>query len=178
MNWVAILLLVIHIIACSGLILIVLLQAGKGAALGAAFGGGSSQTLFGAQSATLIGKATWVLAGLFMCTSLLLATISPWGRTGTHSESNILQEEPIASPPLGEESQSTLPETGAVPAGLPAESGQVQKSDSAKMTIELPVESPTQPESEAAAVVPDTPTAAPDEPAPATGTPETEAEQH
>ena len=170
MNWVGVLLLVIHVIACSGLVLIVLLQAGKGASLGAAFGGGSGQTLFGTQSATLIGKATWVLAATFMCTSLLLAMISPWEKSGTRSESKILQEEPIASPPLGEENRSALPETSSVPMDFSGETGQVQKEDAATMNIELPIEGSIQPESEA-------PVAAPDVSAPAAGAPETEAEQ-
>lgn len=111
MNWVGILLLVIHVFACTALILIVLLQAGKGASLGAAFGGGSSQTVFGARSATLIGRITWVLAGLFMLTSLLLTMVSPWGGGRVETGSPILQEEPIAQPPIGESAQPALPVT-------------------------------------------------------------------
>ena len=111
MNWLGILLLIIHIGACSGVILIVLLQAGKGASLGAAFGGGSSQTMFGAQSATFIGRFTWALAGTFMLTSLLLAIISPFGGNGGEGTSAILQEEPIAQAPLGESAQPGLPVT-------------------------------------------------------------------
>jgi preprotein translocase subunit SecG len=42
-------LIIIHIIVCMALIMIVLLQTGKGADMGAAFGGGSSQTLFGSS---------------------------------------------------------------------------------------------------------------------------------
>jgi len=47
----SILLIIIHIIVCIALIMIVLLQTGKGADMGAAFGGGSSQTLFGSTGA-------------------------------------------------------------------------------------------------------------------------------
>jgi preprotein translocase subunit SecG len=43
----SLILIVIHIVVCIALIMIVLLQTGKGADMGAAFGGGSSQTLFG-----------------------------------------------------------------------------------------------------------------------------------
>jgi preprotein translocase subunit SecG len=46
----SILVIVVHIIVCIALILIVLLQTGKGADMGAAFGGGSSQTLFGSTA--------------------------------------------------------------------------------------------------------------------------------
>ncbi|MBW2010519.1 MAG: preprotein translocase subunit SecG, partial [Deltaproteobacteria bacterium] len=45
----SILIVLVHIIVCIALILIVLLQTGKGADMGAAFGGGTSQTLFGAS---------------------------------------------------------------------------------------------------------------------------------
>ncbi len=115
MNIVGILLLAIHIISCTGVILIVLLQAGKGASLGAAFGGGSSQTMFGTGSATFIGRITWVMAGAFMATSLLLTLISPWGDNGAGLGGGVLQEEPIAAPPLGETSAPLAP--GTLPSG-------------------------------------------------------------
>ena len=65
--------LVIHIITCILLVIGVLLQAGKGADLGAVFGGGSSQALFGsAGPADFLNKAIRVLVGIFMVTSLTL----------------------------------------------------------------------------------------------------------
>jgi len=68
---------VIHYIIAIFMIIVILLQAGKGADIGAAFGAGSSQTLFGARGATtLLSKVTTVVALLFLCTSLTLATIS------------------------------------------------------------------------------------------------------
>ncbi|MFO7570113.1 MAG: preprotein translocase subunit SecG [Smithellaceae bacterium] len=64
---------ILHIVACITLILIVLLQAGKGANMGAAFGG-SSQTVFGSSGAgTFLGKMTAAVAVIFMLTSLTLA---------------------------------------------------------------------------------------------------------
>jgi len=73
------LIVLIHIIACLSLIMIVLLQTGKGADMGIAFGGGSSQTLFGTTGAsTFLSKATTVMAIVFMLTSLSLAYI--WGQ--------------------------------------------------------------------------------------------------
>jgi preprotein translocase subunit SecG len=72
-----ILLIIIHVIVCIALIMIVLLQTGKGADMGAAFGGGSSQTLFGSTGAsTFLSKATTGAAIIFMVTSLALAWIS------------------------------------------------------------------------------------------------------
>ena len=73
----SVILIVIHVVVCIALIMIVLLQTGKGADMGAAFGGGSSQTLFGSTGAsTFLTKATTVAAIVFMLTSLWLAYMS------------------------------------------------------------------------------------------------------
>jgi preprotein translocase subunit SecG len=73
----SLILLIIHVIVCIALIMIVLLQTGKGADMGAAFGGGGSQTLFGSTGAsTFLSKATTVAAIVFMLTSLALAYMS------------------------------------------------------------------------------------------------------
>jgi preprotein translocase subunit SecG len=73
----SVLLIFIHVIVCVALIMIVLLQTGKGADMGAAFGGGSSQSLFGSTGAsTFLSKATTVAAVVFMITSLALAYMS------------------------------------------------------------------------------------------------------
>lgn len=70
-------LIVMHVLVSLLLIFIVLIQGGKGAELGAAFGAGSSQTLFGGRgAATFLGKMTTVVAVVFMLTSLLLAIAS------------------------------------------------------------------------------------------------------
>jgi len=74
-----ILLIVIHIFVCLFLIAVVLLQSGKGAEMGAAFGG-SSQTLFGSRgAASFLGKMTTVAAVVFMLTSLILAIVTARG---------------------------------------------------------------------------------------------------
>ncbi|KMY66849.1 preprotein translocase subunit SecG [Desulfocarbo indianensis] len=71
--------LIIHVVACLALILVVLLQAGKGASIGAAFGG-ASQTVFGSAGATpFLAKLTTVVAVLFMLTSLGLAIFANQG---------------------------------------------------------------------------------------------------
>lgn len=63
---------ILHVLACITLILTVLLQAGKGANMGAAFGG-SSQTVFGSGGAgTFLGKLTAAVAIIFMLTSFAL----------------------------------------------------------------------------------------------------------
>lgn len=67
---------IIHIIVCLILMAVVLLQAGKGAEMGAAFGG-SSQTIFGSRgAATFLSKLTVGAAILFMVTSLSLSILS------------------------------------------------------------------------------------------------------
>lgn len=69
------LIIVFHILICITLILIVLLQAGKGADLGAAFGGGSSQTAFGARRGNILTRFTTICAILFMVTSFVLSFV-------------------------------------------------------------------------------------------------------
>jgi preprotein translocase subunit SecG len=74
------LVLVIHVLVCFFLIFIVLLQGGKGAELGAAFGG-SSQTLFGSRgAATFLSKLTTAAAVVFMLTALLLSLAAVKGK--------------------------------------------------------------------------------------------------
>ncbi len=68
------------------LILVVLLQSGKGAGLAAEFGGASSSTdtfLGGRQAATLLTKASWTLGGVFMGLALMLAILSARQRAPT-----------------------------------------------------------------------------------------------
>ncbi len=68
---------VIHVVAVISIIGLVLLQQGKGADAGAAFGGGNSAGLFGASgSANFLSRATAIAAAVFFCTSLALTWIS------------------------------------------------------------------------------------------------------
>ena len=77
-------LLTIHILVCLSLIGIVLIQGGKGAEVGAAFGAGASNTIFGASGGqSFIGKMTAGAAVIFMLTSLALAIF--WGQPGSTS---------------------------------------------------------------------------------------------
>jgi preprotein translocase subunit SecG len=72
------LVIIIHLIACFSLIMIVLLQSGKGQSMGAMFGGGGgSKSLFGSSGAGgFLTKATTTVAVVFMLTSLTLAYVS------------------------------------------------------------------------------------------------------
>ena len=70
-------LVVLHALVCFAIIGIVLLQAGKGADIGSAFGGGGSQAVFGSMGTpTILGKITTAVAILFMITSFSLAKMS------------------------------------------------------------------------------------------------------
>ena len=112
-----------HVIACLFLIAVVLLQQGKGQDLASAFGGGGTQTAFGPRgSATVLSRATTILAGLFMVTSLALSIVRP--RTG-----GVLDQvaEPAAATSPSPAASTAPPPTTApasnanTPASAPAE---------------------------------------------------------
>ncbi|MDE0341855.1 MAG: preprotein translocase subunit SecG [Deltaproteobacteria bacterium] len=70
----------VHILVCLGLIVVVLLQTGKGTDMGAAFGGGSSTTVFGSSGAgNFLTRLTTGMAVVFMLTSLTLGYFSEQG---------------------------------------------------------------------------------------------------
>ncbi|NOZ26219.1 MAG: preprotein translocase subunit SecG [Nitrospirae bacterium] len=99
-------LVIIHIIICLLLIGIVLIQGGKGAELGSAFGGGSSQTIFGGRgAATFMNKLTTGIAIAFMVTSLILTVVSVKQKSVVRS-TVIPEERSLPSAPSGETSQS------------------------------------------------------------------------
>ncbi|MGQ9859570.1 MAG: preprotein translocase subunit SecG [Thermodesulfobacteriota bacterium] len=97
---------ILHVLVCVFLILVVLLQTGKGSDIGAVFGGGGSQALFGsAGPGTFLGKLTAVMAGIFMLTSILIAgnffarPSKPLVEEPISSTQGTAQESPPASPP-------------------------------------------------------------------------------
>lgn len=74
MDWVETLVVVVHVVIAVGLVGLILIQQGKGADAGAAFGGGASQTVFGSQgSGSFLTRATTLLAIVFFVTSFSLA---------------------------------------------------------------------------------------------------------
>jgi preprotein translocase subunit SecG len=92
--------LVIHVLAAIALVALILLQQGKGADMGAAFGSGASATVFGSRgSGSFITRATAILAATFFITSLALAYYSGLAnpqRSGQGVES-VLDRVPAAS---------------------------------------------------------------------------------
>ncbi|HEX4985746.1 MAG TPA: preprotein translocase subunit SecG [Burkholderiales bacterium] len=95
--------LILHVLAALGVIGLVLLQHGKGADMGAAFGSGSAGSLFGSSgSANFLSRTTAVLAGVFFLTSLGLTYVSSHknksdGVMSTHQEAPV---EPAKSVPV------------------------------------------------------------------------------
>jgi len=114
-------LIAVHIIVCFFLILVVLLQTGKGAEMGAAFGG-SAQTMFGSRgTATLLSKLTTASAVIFMITSLVLAIMSA-------KQATIIPDVPAAAAPVGAPPTADQPTGGSgegpVSEGIPASPGE------------------------------------------------------
>jgi preprotein translocase subunit SecG len=95
-------LVVLHLVICMAMIIIVLLQTGKGSEIGAVFGG-SSQALFGPTGGgTFFGKLTTGIAIVFMLTSLILA-----GRSGRLASESVMSDvKPAASAPAATETES------------------------------------------------------------------------
>lgn len=112
------LIIIVHVVVCVALIMIVLLQTGKGADMGAAFGGGSSQTLFGSTGgATFLGKATTVAAVVFMLTSLGLAY-----NYGKRSSGSIMEDAPAPVTAPAPAANEAPAEPGAAPPAEGADS--------------------------------------------------------
>lgn len=110
---------VIHVIVCFLMIASILLQAGKGAEIGAAFGG-SSQTVFGSRGpGTFLSKVTVAAAIIFMLTSLGLAVLSK-ERTfsSTVIDLNKKESAPAPTPPAEapKSDSSATPSGGSTPA--------------------------------------------------------------
>src|SRR5512135_272106 len=83
-------LVILHVLVCLAVVLVVLLQAGKGADIGATFGSGGSQTIFGSRGAgTFLTKVTAIAGTIFMLTSLALAITSSHG-----TKASIIEEVP------------------------------------------------------------------------------------
>ena len=153
-------LIIVHVLLAIGIIALVLLQQGKGADAGAAFGSGASGTVFGAQgSATFLTRATAVLASLFFATSLGLAIVgdsrqSPQGFMDVPSEPALPTDLPPGDPGLNPASVTDMP-------SLPAAN---DESVIVEETVEGSATSPAGDESPAAEVFIDE-TTPPDAPA-------------
>ncbi len=130
------LIVTVHVAVCIGLMISILLQSGKGGGLAGAFGGGSSQTLFGGRGAAgFLSRATTVLAVVFFVTSLTLGLYS--SRAGARR--SLVQEEarrragsaaqapaPGRTPPATTPSGTQAPAPGGTTAPTPPATGNGQ----------------------------------------------------
>jgi preprotein translocase subunit SecG len=103
---------IVHVVVCFLMIAAILLQAGKGAEIGAAFGG-SSQTVFGSRGpGTFLSKVTVGAAIIFMVTSMGLAILS---KERTFSSTVLdLNKKESSSAPAPQPTQSAAPTTAPV----------------------------------------------------------------
>jgi len=118
--------LIVHIVTALGIIGLVLLQHGKGADMGAAFGSGASGSLFGATgSANFLSRTTAVMAAIFFLTSLglaYLATHRPKQGGGVMDAVKEQPAVPVPSAPL-QPGAGKAPAPVAEPAAKGAEGG-------------------------------------------------------
>ena len=117
------LVLVLHILAALGIVVLVLLQHGKGADMGAAFGSGSAGSLFGsAGAANFLSRTTAILAAVFFASSLALTYFGSPSRTGGVTEG-------LATPAGKTDAvKPAVPASSApAPAGSPEKSTEIPK---------------------------------------------------
>ena len=117
------LVLVFHILAAIGIVVLVLLQHGKGADMGAAFGSGSAGSLFGsAGAANFLSRTTAILAAVFFASSLALTYFGAPAKSGGVTDA-------LVAPASKADSKPAAPAPSApAPAGNPAEkSSQIPK---------------------------------------------------
>ena len=133
--------LIFHVFLAIALIALVLLQQGKGADAGAAFGSGASATVFGARgAANFLSRLTAVLAATFFLTSLTLAYLY-----GHQPETGSVIEQAAPAPPALIQDNSDKPGVTVKPP-MPAEpAGQERREDSASETDQGPSDLPDLP---------------------------------
>ena len=123
MNWLFSLLLTLHILVAIAIIGLVLMQHGKGADMGAAFGSGASGSLFGATgSANFLSRTTGVLAAVFFLTSLGLAYI---GSSKPKTTGSVMQEA-VQSQTVSQPASAGV-ETPAGPTGAGSKANDIPK---------------------------------------------------
>jgi len=107
---------ILHVVMCFLIIGIVLMQSGKGADIGSAFGGAGSQAVFGSMGTpTVVGKATTVVAILFTVTSFTLALLG-----GERASSVVREPAPLTAPAAPATPSAPAPSAPAAPATPPA----------------------------------------------------------
>ena len=118
--------LAVQMLTALGMIGLILLQHGKGADMGAAFGSGSSGSLFGASgSANFLSRTTAVLAAVFFVCTLALAYFGNLGQQASGAGSSVLERSAPATAPASAPVQAPNP-ANQIPGGgtpVPAQQG-------------------------------------------------------
>jgi preprotein translocase subunit SecG len=133
----------LHVIVCVILVLVVLLQSGKGADLAGAFGGGATQTAFGSRGpASFLSKMTTIAAVVFMLTSISLSMIA----TKTETKSILETTGKQRAAPVNKAPAST---SAPVPTPTPEQINQrieelQKKNQAAPAPVQLPAPVPGQ----------------------------------
>ena len=116
MNVLSSVILAVQMLAALAMIGLILMQHGKGADMGASFGGGSSGSLFGASgSANFLSRTTAALATVFFVTTLALAYLS---NVRPASSGSVLEGAPITAPAPAQ--SSSVPAAPAADTAVPA----------------------------------------------------------
>ncbi|PIE43167.1 MAG: preprotein translocase subunit SecG [Gammaproteobacteria bacterium] len=114
MEWMETVVSVTHVLAAIALVALVLLQQGKGADAGAAFGSGASQTVFGSQgSGNFLTKMTTWIAVIFFVTSFSLAVFAKQRATSLQADEGMVPSL-VSVPAQEEDSDAVAPDDGAV----------------------------------------------------------------
>ena len=131
MAWLTTLLIVVQVISAIAVIVLVLLQHGKGADMGAAFGGGASGSLFGATgSANFLSRSTGVVATVFFLATLGLAYTSTEIKRPASDTGGVMGV------------PATTPTPAPTPKDIPTPSGQTSQSAPAAVVPAVPTPAP------------------------------------
>jgi preprotein translocase subunit SecG len=142
--------IVIHVLLGLGVIGLVLMQQGKGADAGAAFGTGSAGSVFGAQgAASFLSRSTAILATLFFATSLGLAVVN--GHKDT--------ERDLMATPAAQQNNAGLPAVEAMPPVAVPDAKETPVLPPITAPVQPPVSQPTTPPAPPPAAVVETPKA-------------------
>jgi preprotein translocase subunit SecG len=139
MGWLTTLLIVVQVLSAIAIIVLVLLQHGKGADMGAAFGGGASGSLFGATgSANFLSRSTAAVATVFFIATLALAYVGTAVKRPATEGGGIMQsippvntapkDIPVPATPQGSApAPATAPAAEGAPASGPAKPADIPK---------------------------------------------------
>jgi len=126
MTWLTTLLIVVQVVSAIGIIVLVLLQHGKGADMGAAFGGGASGSLFGATgSANFLSRSTAAVATVFFIATLGLAYVGTAIKRPEGGSGGVMDSVPAPANTAPKDIPVPTPPQGAMPAPVPQGSAPV-----------------------------------------------------